>query len=84
MPFAICAQTDLALTKTYNNVSGFYFVAAHTNSGTRFYSECILTFEYAEKIFDRYVDVVKYFNGGTIEMYQIKEDDYSIIAYTRV
>jgi len=76
----ITAQTDLAMTNTYANVSGFYFIAAHTVAGTRFYSNPIATFEEAEHIFSQYVDVINYFEGGYVEMYQIHEDDYDIIS----
>lgn len=80
----ICAQTDLVMSDTYKNVAGFYFVVAHTDSGTRFYSDPIATFEAAEHIFNSYVDTVKYFNGGTVEMYKILSDDYNVIAYIRI
>ena len=80
----IMAQTDLALFNTYNHNSGFYFVAAHTDSGTRFYSDPISTFENAENVFNQYLGVINYFEGGAVEMYQIHDDDYDIISYARV
>lgn len=76
----IAAQTDLVMTETHNDIIGFYFVAAHTIAGTRFYSNPIATFEEAEHIFSQYVDVINYFEGGYVEMYQIHEDDYDIIS----
>ena len=39
----IAAQTDLAMTETHTNIIGFYFIAAHTVAGTRFYSNPIAT-----------------------------------------
>lgn len=80
----ILAQTDLALTSSHTHIEGFYFVAAHTDGGTRFYSDPISTFERAEEIFDSYVDLISYFNGGYINMYKINVDDYDIIAYVRI
>lgn len=80
----ILAQTDLALTSSYTHVEGFYFVAAHTDGGTRFYSDPIATFEKAEEMFDSYVDLITYFNGGYITMYKIHVDDYDVIAYVRI
>lgn len=80
----ILAQTDLALTSSHTNVEGFYFVAAHTDGGTRFYSDPIATFENAEEIFDNYVDLVTYFKGGYVNLYKINADDYEVIAYVRI
>lgn len=80
----ILAQTDLALTETYKNIEGFYFVSAHTDTGTRFYSEPIATFESAEKMFNDYTDVIEYFKGGTVTLYKINSDDYDVIAYVHV
>ena len=78
------AQTDLALTDTYDDITQYYFVAAHTLSGSRFYSDPVKTFQEAEKIFGDYVNVIDYFKGGEVEIYQISRDDYAIIAYTRI
>ena len=80
----IMAQTDLGLTKIYTDINGFYFIAAHTDSGTRFYSDPISTFERAEEMFNSYVDLVSYFNGGYVNMYKINTDDYDIVAYVRI
>ena len=81
----IMAQTDLALVCTdAPNVNGFYFVAAHTDSGTRFYSDPIATFEKAQAIYNSYIDVLVYFKGGNVQLYQIKEDDFDVIAYTKI
>ena len=81
---SIKAQTDLALHYQYKNIEGFYFIAAHTDSGTRFYSDPINTFEYAEKIYNSYISVIEYFDGGYVQMYKINEDNYEIVAYTRI
>ena len=81
---SVKAQTDLALPHQYKDIEGFYFVAAHTDSGTRFYSDPINTFEYAEKIYNNYISVIEYFDGGYVQMYKINEDNYEIIAYTRI
>ena len=78
------AQTDLALTDTYDDIIRYYFVAAHTLSGSRFYSDPVKTFQEAEKIFSDYVSVIDYFKGGEVEIYQISRDDYTIVAYTRI
>lgn len=80
----VCAQTDLALTESYNNPIGFYFVVSHTDNGTRFYSDPIANIEVAEETFGNYVDVIKYFEGGTVELYKILPDDYDVIAFVRI
>ena len=79
----VMAQTNLAMLDVPFNKTGFYFIAAHTDSGTRFYSDPITTFEQAESIYNSYIDVIKYFNGGNIQLYQIHNDDFDIIAYSR-
>ena len=80
----IIAQTDLVLSENTMNVNGFYFVAAHTDSGTRFYSDPIATFDKAEQIYNQYIDVINYFNGGNIQLYKINDDDFEVISYSRI
>lgn len=80
----ILAQTDLALIEPITDISGFYFIAAHTDAGTRLYSEAISNFEMAEKIYNQYIDIIKYFNGGSVQLYKINIDDFDVVAYTRI
>lgn len=84
MNTSILAQTDLLMEKTNQNIINFYFVAAHTNSGTRFYSDAFASFDQAENIFNSYIDVISYFDGGHVELYQINEDDYDILAHVKI
>lgn len=80
----ILAQTDLALLEPITDITGFYFIAAHTDAGTRLYSEAIANFEMAEKIYNQYIDVIKYFDGGNVQLYRIDLDGFDIVAYTKV
>lgn len=80
----IIAQTDLVLSENTMNVNGFYFVVAHTDSGTRFYSDPVATFDKAEQVYNQYIDVINYFNGGNIQLYKINDDDFEVISYSKV
>ena len=80
----ILAQTDLTTDVAHNEINGFYFVTAHTTAGTRFYSNPISTFEYAEDVFNSYIDIINYFDGGHVEIYQIFNDDYQIVAHVNL
>lgn len=81
---SIKAQTDLAITKTYTEIENMYFVTACTNNGTRFYSDPLKTLEKAEEQYNQYIDVMKYFNGGSVSIYKILAEDYEVIAFTRI
>ena len=80
----VMAQTNLAMLDVPFNKTGFYFIAAHTDSGTRFYSDAIATFEIANDEYKKYLSVVEYFQGGSVTLYQINDEDYNIISYTKI
>ena len=80
----ILAQTDLIISSLNSNIVGFYFIAAHTDSGMRLYSDPLYNFNYAEREYEKYVGVVEYFEGGSVILYKIKDDDYDIISYTKI
>ena len=80
----ILAQTDLMMPSSNFNIVGFYFIAAHTDSGMRLYSDPLYDLDYAEKEYEKYVGVVEYFEGGSVVLYKINDDDYDIISYTKI
>lgn len=78
----VFAQTDRLVAEPSQTT--FYFVAAHTIDGARFYSE---TFEDVISVIDvyhEYESVVSYFGGGIVELFRIDEKDFDIISTSRV
>ena len=81
----VLAQTDyLILNNKGKDMVGYYFIAAHTDTGARFYSEPIQIFRDAEAAFNSYCDLVQYFDGGTVELFAIDLDDFTILATARL
>ena len=80
----VFAETNRFVEPVSSEENSYYFVAAHTINGARFYSE---PFDYtldAAKSFITYKDVVAYFGGGTVELFRIDPDDFDVIAVSRV
>lgn len=81
----ILAQTDLLIPLNKGkDMAGYYFIAAHTDTGARFYSEPLRFYNEAEKTFDSYCDLVNYYEGGTVELFAIDPDDFSLLATARL
>lgn len=79
---AIFAQTDRLVAEPKSDT--FYFVAAHTIDGARFYSETFSDVISTVDIYHEYEDVVRYFGGGIVELFRIDEKDFDIISTSRV
>lgn len=78
---SINAQTDLALSKTYSKIEGFYFVSGFIyKNKTRLYSSPIASLFAAEQIYNEYIDILKSLNGGNVTLYKINADDYEVLA----
>lgn len=80
----VLANSDRILNKEKTKICSWWFVAAHTINGGRFYSEPFKIFDEACKEFNRYEDVVQWFGGGHVELLRISDYDYDVIAYSRV
>ncbi len=80
----VFAETDRFVEPASSKENSYYFVAAHTINGARFYSEPFDHALDATKSFITYEDVVAYFGGGTIELFRIDPDDFDVIAISRV
>ncbi len=79
----IYAQTDRLYSKE-KNTTLYYFIAAHTLNGGRFYSEVFKTFAEAFTAYSSYIDMVKYFNGGYVELFRINNEDFDIVSISRI
>ena len=55
-----------------------YFIVARTINGARFYSET-LGWDKAIEEFRKYKDMVRYFSGGYVQLYERTFDDYDIV-----
>lgn len=55
-----------------------YFVAAIENCGGRHYSDS-LSWDEVSKAVDDYTDIVEYFGGGIVILYEKNCDDYDIL-----
>lgn len=55
-----------------------YFIEAKTISGGRFFSER-LDWEDTAEMFRKYKDVVGYFGGGVVELYEVSYDDCEVV-----
>ena len=80
----VFAQTDYFITQSKPAETRYYFIAAHTINGARFYSETFKNSIDAIKTYNLYEDTVSYFGGGTVELFRIDEEDFDIIAISRV
>ena len=78
----VFAQTDRLVAEPKANT--FYFVAAHTIDGARFYSETFDDVISTIDVYFEYEDVVRYFGGGIVELFRIDENDFDIISTSRV
>lgn len=78
----VYAQTDRLINTSEN--SCYYFIAAHTINGARFYSPTYKNVIDALTDFRSYEDTVRYFNGGMVELFKIDVEDFDIIAVSRV
>ena len=79
------AQSDRLYMPQDNKTYPYYFVAAHTVNGGRFYSETFQASIDAMPIYQDYADIiVKYFGGGQVEMFRIDENDFDIISMTQI
>ena len=80
----VFAQTNRFINKTSDKEEVFYFIAAHTINGARFYSETFDDVITAANVYNKYEDLVQYFDGGTVELFKIDSKDFDIIAISRV
>lgn len=80
----VFAQTDRLINETSSDEIRYYFIAAHTINGARFYSESFENVMDAVQQYITYEDTVNYFGGGTVELFRIDPDDFDIIAISRV
>lgn len=58
-----------------------YFINANTINGARFYSENF-TFNVADKMFEKYKAVVRYFGGGEVRLYETSDcagEDFELV-----
>lgn len=55
-----------------------YFVVAHTINGGRFYSQT-LGWEDVTEEFRKYKNVVRFFGGGYVQLYERTFDNYEIV-----
>lgn len=78
----VFAQTDRFINAPVE--TRYYFIAAHTIDGGRFYSPSFTDVMDAVDCYQDYVDMVKYFGGGIIELFRIDEIDFDIISVSRV
>lgn len=77
------AQTDRLVSTDPLNAR-YYFVVGHTINGGRFYSETFTDSLDAINTYHDYYDTVKYFGGGTVELFRITDNDFDIISISRV
>lgn len=80
----IFAETDYLTNSENLEKYSWYFVVAHTVNGGRFYSEPFYDYLSAENYFSDIRGLVEYFGGGQIEMLNINEKDYDVIAISRL
>lgn len=80
----VFAQTDHFINETSSDEIRYYFIAAHTINGARFYSEPFENVMDAVQQYIVYEDTIDYFGGGTVELFRIDPDDFDIIAVSRV
>lgn len=78
----VFAQTAKFVAEPIKNC--YYFIAAHTINGARFYSEPYSSAINAVDNYNDYIDLVKYFGGGTVELFKIDEQDFDVISVSRV
>lgn len=78
------AQTDVLFDGKEPQFVPYYFIAAHTIHGGRFYSEVFKNSLEALEIYPQYADMVQYFGGGQVELFRITENDYDVIAISYV
>lgn len=81
---SIHAQTDLVFETKSDKFTPYYFIAAHTVRGSRFYSETFKSSLDALEVYPQYVDMIQYFGGGQVELFRITEDDYDVISISYV
>ena len=68
----VISYSPTSLAVIFNEMNGYYIVG-RCLSGSRHYSE-LLTWDEVETEFDKYVAVVNYFGGGTVEVYTSEGD----------
>lgn len=74
----------MAFTEINDSNKAYYFIAAHTINGARFFSESFNNISIAAQNYVLYEDLVDYFGGGIVELYYIDEEDFNIVAISRV
>lgn len=73
IPFA---ADDLNILKgeLYTLLDHEYFVVGRCLSGARFYSECV-GWSDTDRYFNDYLDMVNYFGGGEVELFEVNYGD---------
>lgn len=57
-----------------------FFITAKTLEGARFISEDFSCFDDADAVFQKYIDVVKYFSDcGSVTMYEYCLDEFEVV-----
>ena len=64
--------------------AGYYMIAGLCITGARFYSEILFNITKAKTEFEKYAAVVKYFGGGTVNLYNITNDFCDIIRTEKI
>jgi len=72
------------LIRDINWDEGYYTIAGLCTKGARFYSENIFDIHKAKIEFEKYAAVVKYFGGGTVNLYNITNEFCDIIRTEKI
>jgi len=74
------AYSNSDLSKDYN----WWFVVGHTINGGRFYSESFTNYSSAQHCYNEFKTLVDYFGGGYVELLNISEYDYDVVAFSHI
>lgn len=56
-----------------------FFISARIIDGTRYYSKTVNNIVDARELFSTYIDVVKYFGGGEVDLFCVNDNGYHIV-----
>ena len=68
----------------FSSFNDMYFVVGRTNTGARYYSETVDSYNKAYDIFKQYKDMIAYFGGGEVQIFCIHEDGYDVVEFSRI